>query len=398
MSATTATTTATTITTREERWSHANFVGMTTLWKFSVEHQAHMRHLQQLLADVDHWKNDPYEVARYLVEYHYNVEKAAKMFRNMVAWRRANHMETFLADYGLPPEIVQYLPLYLLRDLDYDGDPLYVLRVGAFDAWGMYQQLGPEGLLDYTKFLQEITTTRHLHWNPASHIPDSWQWQTHYYEPLSKRRLRQFTMLVDLEGLSHKHLRPALLGLLKTVARIGQDDYAGFGKRILILRAPRIFALAWKVAKHFFDAHIQQLLFFTTAADYLDVCDEYFDRRALPPCMMCPTTADDGRGGPMPGFFEHVRMEGGPVPTDWDRESKISTVAPTSTARKETADTGTTSDGDDESDGQGEVATTTTGPSKRSPTGAATCTTVSLCKGRLDRDHKVVVLVGRSVI
>ena len=275
----------------EERWSEANFSAMASLWEFTEEEQAKMRQLQQKLSDIDHWKNDPYEVVRYLVEYYFQVDKAAKMFRSMVEWRIANHMDTFLTDYGMPPEIFQYLPLFLLRDLDYEGDPLYVLRVGALDAWGLYQQTGRKAVLDYTKFLQEITTTRHciVKGDP---FPAHWNWQTEYYEQLAQRRLRQRTMIVDLEGLSHKHLRPALFSVLQAFSRIDQDDNAGFERRIILFPAPRIFSLAWNLVKHFFDAHIQALLCFTTSTNYLEVCDQYLDRKSLP-VVMCP---DEGRG------------------------------------------------------------------------------------------------------
>ena len=232
------------------------------------------------------------------------------------------------------------------------------MRVGAFDAWGLYQRTGAKAIVDYIKFTQEITTTRHM-----MGTPEKWQWQTAYYEPLVKRRLRQFTLIVDLEGLSRRQLKPALFGLLKEVTRIGQDYYAGFGKRIIVFRAPRIFSMAWNIIKHFIDPHIQALITFTTASDYLDVCDQYMDRLSLPPIM----GPSQGRGMPMPGYFEHIRLEGGTPPSGISR--KPETREPN---RKETRDTCSSFEVDSISSVEASV--------------------VSLFRGHLNKANEVVLL------
>ena len=344
----------------EERWSEANVTGVISLWKFDADQEASMRELQDLIADIQHWKNDPYEVARYLVEFYFQVPKAAKMFRKMVEWRVEENMDRFLADYGVPDSIFHYVPQFLLRDLDYDGDPIYVMRIGALDAWGLYQKTGAKALLDYLKFTQEITTIRHMN---GTSIPGHWQWQTAYYEPLANQRVRQFTLIVDLEGLSRRQLKPALFGVLKEVTRIGQDYYAGFGKRIIVFRAPRIFSVAWNIAKHFVDPHIQALISFTTPSDCLDVCSQYFDINSLPP-LMGPS---QGIGVAMPGYFECIRMEGGTPSLDMEMKCGISQAK-----RKETGDTCTSSEA------ESLVNIEATG--------------VSLFKGYLNPAHQVVLI------
>lgn len=320
------------VSTVEERWSETNVTAVISLWKFDADQEAKLREIRDLIADIRHWKNDPYEVVRYLVEFYFQVPRAAKMFRKMVEWRVEENMDSFLADYGVPDEIFQFVPQFLLRDLDYDGDPIYVMRIGALDAWGLYQKTGAKALLDYLKFTQEITTIRYMN---GTSIPEHWQWQTAYYEPLAKHRVRQFTLIVDLEGFCPSQLKPALFGLLKEVTRIGQDYYAGFGKRIIVFRAPRIFSVAWNIAKYFVDPHIQALISFTTPRDYLDVCDHYFDRNSLP-SLMGPS---QGTGVPMPGYFECIRMEGGTPSSDMEMKSSIPEAK-----RKATGDTCTSSE------------------------------------------------------
>lgn len=316
----------------EDRWSDFHFDTMARLWKLDAVDQGKMRELQRLLEDLDHWKNDPYEVARYLKDFHkFSVPKIAAMFRKMVEWRLANHIDTFCESYGTPPEIFQYFPCYVLKDLDRDGDPIVVSRLGVLDAWGIYQTVGADAVLDYFIFFQEMVSTRYNHG-----VPPHWNWQPQYYEPLvgNNRRVTQFTSIVDVEGLSRRHLRPAIFGILNRIARTGQDYYAGVAKRIIILRAPRIFQMGWNLCKHFFDPHIMELITITTSGDYLDLCDQYMDLTAFPACMYPGV----GQGQAMPGYFETVRLEGGMIPDAIGSKSPAGAKPPSVPVMNDTLD------------------------------------------------------------
>lgn len=173
-------------------WSQANFQEMAQLWKLSEDEKVHMCELQLLLGDISHWKNDPFEVVRYLREYK-SVQKAAHMFRRMVDWRRANQMDSFLERYGEPPRLFHYLPTFLCQGMDRDGDPIYVERVGSSDPYGLVLAYGGvEPLAEYTAFIREVTTTRRLT------ADGNYCWQRDYYEPLMKRRMTQFTAIMDM--------------------------------------------------------------------------------------------------------------------------------------------------------------------------------------------------------
>ena len=176
----------------DEIWSDANFQSMSQLWKLSAIEQDQMRELQNLLSDVSHWKNDPYEVIRYLREFK-SVKKAAYMFRRMVEWRMSNQMDSFLDRYGDPPRLFHYLPIFLCQEFDRDGDPIYVERVGSSDPYGLVLAYGSiEPLAEYTSFIREMTTTR------RSTVDGRYCWQRDYYEPLMKRRMTQFTAVMDM--------------------------------------------------------------------------------------------------------------------------------------------------------------------------------------------------------
>ena len=75
-----------------------------------------------------------------------------------------------------------------------------------------------------------------------------------------------------------------------------------------MLRAPALFRILWNIARHFFDAHVQELLVFSTNSDYLEVVEKYIELKNLPSCVVPGV----GRSKAMPGYFELVSMKGGP--------------------------------------------------------------------------------------
>lgn len=228
-------------------WSEANFSEVVKIWKFDDEAKTKLKSLGQSLSDVDHFKNDPFEVVRFLVEFEMDTQKSEEMFRKMVDWRREKNMDTFMERYT-PPEVLFYSPMFMIDGLDREGDPVMVQRHGKLDAIGVYNRIGPDAMLEGAIFLGELISTR------RNGYPEEYKWQENYYEPLAGRRFTQFTVILDLDGLSAKHIRPTLLGLLKENARVSQDMFPGLSKRALVIRAPKIFRMAWYV-HNFIGAH-----------------------------------------------------------------------------------------------------------------------------------------------
>lgn len=278
----------------EERWKEESFQEMVQLWDLSLQDQQKMRKLQERVADIDHWKNDPFEVIRYYKEYKGNLKQTEKMFRHTIQWRRDENMDSFLEDYGEPDPLFHQMPIAVLNTTDRDGDAIYVDRMGMADSWGLLKHFGTNAMVDYIVFIRELSNDRAF-WKP--------------YEDKVGHRVKSFTVVIDLGGLSSGHMRPGLLPLLQRTARISQDCYAGWGKRIILIRAPSIFKLIWSVAKHFFDQHIQDLIVFGNHSDYLEVLEEYIELENLPPCI----APKQGKAGAMPGYFEKVSLEGGPL-------------------------------------------------------------------------------------
>jgi len=73
-----------------------------------------------------------------------------------------------------------------------------------------------------------------------------------------------------------------------------------------------MFEVGWNIVKHFFDPHIQELIVFASPEHYLQILDEYIEIERLPECI----APGIGKGQAMPGYFQQVHLEGGPIPTN----------------------------------------------------------------------------------
>jgi hypothetical protein len=315
-------------------WRDHHFEDMAQLWQLTELEQKDLKEFQYKIFDIQHWKNDPYEVVRYYREYHGQLLLAVKKFRAMIDWRREvglddpthpqyGNYDFYAVEHGdaerqqrqrhEPHALLRRIPIAMLHGTDYEGDPIIIDRLGVADYYHLLKHFGPDAITDHFIFLDELHTGRSF-WQ---HYYDSHQHcekaSGHTAGPRHPR-VRQFNMIIDLYGLSRQtHLRPGMLPLLKSISRIAQDNYAGWSKRILLIRAPHVFKWMWNLVKFFFDPHIRDMIQVASGDDLdesLAMLDRFMDRRVLPP-ILCP---EQGKGRVVPGYYDTVSLEGGPIP------------------------------------------------------------------------------------
>lgn len=276
----------------EDLWSDERFNAMAELWELDEKDRKKLRELQERLRDVHHPKNDPYVVVRFYKEYKGKIPKVEKTFRQMIKWRETEGMETFLEDYGEPDPALYQWPTGILNTTCREGDPIFIDRWGATDFSGLVKKLGSEETSKYNStFMREVWEDRDF-WKP--------------YETKAGRRVRQLTVIGDCKDLSFDLVRPATLGIFRTMARIGQDYYPGWTKRIIMLRAPKIYSYIFPMVKPFLDKNVQDMVVVTSESDYLEKVSKYIRLEDLPPCMS-PT----GKARGMDGHCAKIRFEGG---------------------------------------------------------------------------------------
>lgn len=91
-----------------------------------------------------------------------------------------------------------------------------------------------------------------------------------------------YTVIEDLDGLGLQHCSWTALQKYKECVRIGQDHYPEMVKRIVIVRAPWIFAKVWSIVQTFFDEGTRQKIQIVSAKDTKKVLDRFIDNKWLP--------------------------------------------------------------------------------------------------------------------
>ena len=277
--------------TTTSRWSSQHIQGAATLWELSPEETASLQTLRDNLEDIKHPKNDPYEVARFLKEYG-DVSVVERNFRKMVSWRLKNEVDTLLQQGR--PEIQSYFPAGVLEGVDHDGDPIHLERTGVADTSAILRHFGYDAMYEHAIWLREAQSNADTEWQKN-------------YERTQGHKVKQFTIIMDMAGLSRKNMSPILLTLGQEVSRMVQDNYSGFTKRIIFLRSPAIFRFAFNTFKPFIDDNMKERIVFANGDNYCDELEKYLDTSVLPK-EVCP---ENGQGQSVHEF--NTRWEGGPM-------------------------------------------------------------------------------------
>lgn len=170
---------------------------------------------------------------RFLRARDFNVEKAANMLQESLRWRADNGVDTILSDYKMPAVVTKHFPGGWHHG-DMDGRPIYILRLGHMDVKGLLKAIGEDGLLKLTLHICEEGLTLI---DAASKSHD--------------RPVVSWSLLVDLDGLSMRHLwRPGVKALLRIIETV-EKNYPETLGRVFVVRAPRVFPIAWTIVSAF---------------------------------------------------------------------------------------------------------------------------------------------------
>lgn len=170
---------------------------------------------------------------RFLRARDFSVEKASHMLLESLKWRQENNVDRMLDEYKQPSIVKQHFPGGW-HHTDKDGRPLYILRLGHMDVKGLLKSLGEEGLLKLAlqiceEGLQLIEQATNKTGKPVL----------------------DWCLLCDLDGLSMRHLwRPGLKALLHIIETVERNYPETLG-RMFIVRAPRVFPIAWTIVSTF---------------------------------------------------------------------------------------------------------------------------------------------------
>ncbi|CAI4229371.1 unnamed protein product [Auanema sp. JU1783] len=164
---------------------------------------------------------------RFLRARDFDVAKAKEMVHNSIIWRKQHSVDKLLQEWTANSVVAQFFP-GCWHQSDKTGRPVFLLRLGALDIKGLIRSCGVEDVVKLTLSICEEGLNRTASATAAIGTPIS-----------------SWTLLIDLEGLSMRHLwRPGIQALLKII-EIVEANYPETMGQVLVVRAPRVFPVLW---------------------------------------------------------------------------------------------------------------------------------------------------------
>ncbi|KAL2078766.1 hypothetical protein ACEWY4_026451 [Coilia grayii] len=241
--------------------------------------------LRQLLQDTHKGKMPKEQhMLRFLRSRDFGVEKAHEALCHTLAWRRHNHTHLLPHAWQSPPLLHNYYSGGWHHH-DNDGRPLYILRLGQMDTKGLLRALGEETLLRHVLSINEEGLRR-------------CEENTNVFgKPISC-----WMCVVDLEGLSMRHLwRPGVRALLRFIELV-EAHYPETLGRLLILRAPRVFPVLWTLVSPFIADNTRRKFLIYAGNDYQGAggLQQYISPDIIPDFLGGQCTCDIPEGGLVP--------------------------------------------------------------------------------------------------
>ncbi|KAK7501943.1 hypothetical protein BaRGS_00006695 [Batillaria attramentaria] len=236
-------------------------------------------------------------ILRFLRARDFNIEKAREMLVHSLAWRKLHSIDRLLETYKTPEIIEQYYPGGW-HYCDREGRPLYVLRLGQMDVKGLIRSVGEEAILKHVLAKNEEGLMR---------AADATQNRGY---PVSA-----CTCIVDLDGLSMRHLwRPGIRALLRIIETV-EANYPETMGRLLIVRAPRVFPVLWTLVSPFIDENTRRKFMIYGGKDYLGAGGlvEFVEKQYIPDFLGGDCYCDVPEGGLVPkSLYQEQLMDGSP--------------------------------------------------------------------------------------
>ncbi|KXJ81298.1 hypothetical protein RP20_CCG020549 [Aedes albopictus] len=242
--------------TRDNSILDADYI-TTYLGQLSPLQESKLVQFRKKIEETNHERKVPdYQtLLRFLRARDFSIDKAATMLQESLQWREEHRIDDILSEYKTPVVVEKYFPGGWHHH-DNDGRPLYILRLGNMDVKGLLKSVGEDELLKLTlhiceeglKLMKEATK---LFGKPI------WNW----------------CLLVDLDGLSMRHLwRPGVKALLRIIETV-EKNYPETMGRVLIVRAPRVFPVLWTIVSAFIDENTRSKFLFFGGPDCLHIED-----------------------------------------------------------------------------------------------------------------------------
>jgi len=240
-----------------------------------------LQELRTMLADVLESRHDDQMLWRFLKAREFKPEDSAIMFRETLAWRSKNGIDSISETWGSPTnqkriELEKYVASST-HGVDKRGCPVVYDRVGSYDTVGLIAAFTTEEMIRHHIYTLEKIQAEKLQIS---------QKQKFY--------VLKHLVVVDLEHMGMSHLGSGFMSVGKELIHTDESHYPEISGKLFIVNAPWAFGAAWRIIKPWLaDRTVQKVDI--CSADYLggllkDIDSDQIPREYGGTCKSCPGT------------------------------------------------------------------------------------------------------------
>ncbi|XP_061458423.1 SEC14-like protein 2 [Rhineura floridana] len=205
---------------------------------------------------------DDYYILKWLRARCFDLQKSEAMIRKHVEYRK--HMDADHVFEWQPPEVIEKYLCGGMCGFDRDGCPVWYEMVGLLDAKGLLFSVSKQDLLK--KKFQHCERVRRL---------------CHEQTQKLGRKIETVIMVGDFEGLGLKHLWKPAIDVFSTILSMFEENYPESLKQVFIIKAPKIFPVAYNLVKHFLSEDTRKKIV-VLGANWKEVLQKHIDPAEIP--------------------------------------------------------------------------------------------------------------------
>uniref|UniRef100_A0A8C0ZK27 SEC14 like lipid binding 2 n=1 Tax=Cyanistes caeruleus TaxID=156563 RepID=A0A8C0ZK27_CYACU len=205
---------------------------------------------------------DDYFLLKWLRARSFDLPKAEAMLRKHIEVRK--HMDADNIITWEPPEVIRKYMSGGMCGYDREGSPVWYEIIGPLDAKGLLFSASKQDLIK-NKF-RDCELLRHACDQQS--------------EKLGKK-IEMVMMVYDCEGLGLKHLWKPAVDTYGEILSMFEENYPESLKRLFIVKAPKLFPVAYNLVKHFLSEDTRKKVV-VLGSNWKEVLQKYIDPAQIP--------------------------------------------------------------------------------------------------------------------
>ncbi|XP_054248768.1 SEC14-like protein 2 isoform X1 [Indicator indicator] len=205
---------------------------------------------------------DDYFLLRWLRARSFDLAKSEAMIRKYVEFRKHIDGDNILA--WEPPEVIRKYMAGGMCGYDREGSPIWYDIIGPLDAKGLLFSASKQDLLK-NKY-RDCEILRH---------------ECNKQTQKLGKKIETVTMVYDCEGLGLKHLWKPAVDIYGELLTMFEDNFPEGLKRLFIVKAPKIFPVAYNLVKHLLSEETRKKVA-VLGSNWKEELQKYIDPSQIP--------------------------------------------------------------------------------------------------------------------